>query len=178
MNVPLDIDDPARRLRAIHGTTRILKAAKVAEGLHQMATLWGSVPAPIQAAFGAVGALAPAPVFNMVCTNVPGPQIRLFALEHPVIAYYPSVPVGYQMGLGCAIYSYDQRLFIGLTADVAACPDVEVMLQSVEEALYELREAAGVEPDRRGRHRRVSPPRCETPATEDGAAASQRADRA
>ncbi len=144
VSVPLDIDDPARRLRAIHGTTRILKAAKVAEGLHQMATLWGSVPAPIQAAFGALGAMAPAPVFNMVCTNVPGPQIRLFALEHPVIAYYPSVPVGYQMGLGCAIYSYDQRLFIGLTADVAACPDVELMLQSVEEALYELREAAGV----------------------------------
>ena len=145
VNVPLDIDDPARRLRAIHGTTRILKAARVAEGLHQMATLWGSVPAPIQAAFGAMGALVPAPVFNMVCTNVPGPQIRLFALEHPVIAYYPSVPVGYQMGLGCAIYSYDQRLFIGLTADLAACPDVELMLQSVEEALYELREAAGVE---------------------------------
>jgi hypothetical protein len=61
-----------------------------------------------------------------------------------VIAYYPSVPVGFQMGLGCAIYSYDQRLFIGLTADVAACPDVEVMLESLEEALRDLREAAGV----------------------------------
>jgi diacylglycerol O-acyltransferase len=144
VSVPLDVDDPGRRLRVIHGTTRILKAAKVAEGLHQMANLWGTVPAPIQAAFGAVGALAPAPVFNMVCTNVPGPQIRLYALEHPVIAYYPSVPVGYQMGLGCAIYSYDQRLFIGLTADVVACPDVEVALSCVEEALAELREAAGI----------------------------------
>ena len=146
VSVPLDIDDPARRLRAIHSTTRVLKAAKVAEGLHQIATLWGSVPAPIQAAFGAAGAFAPGPVFNLVCTNVPGPQIRLFALEHPVIAYYPAVPVGYQMGLGCAIYSYDQRLFIGLTADTAACPDVEVVLESVEEAFYELRSAAGVTP--------------------------------
>jgi WS/DGAT/MGAT family acyltransferase len=144
VNVPLDIDDPARRLRAIHGTTRILKAAKVAEGLHQMATLWGAVPAPIQAAFGAVGAMAPAPVFNLVCTNVPGPQIRLYALEHPVIAYYPSVPVGFQMGLGCAIYSYDQRLFIGLTADPAACPDVELVLECVEQAFHQLRDAAGV----------------------------------
>ncbi|HVR29883.1 MAG TPA: wax ester/triacylglycerol synthase family O-acyltransferase [Thermoanaerobaculia bacterium] len=144
VSVPLDVDDPARRLRTIHGTTRILKAAKVAEGLHQMANLWGTVPPPIQAAFGAIGAWAPAPVFNLVCTNVPGPQIRLYALEHPVIAYYPSVPVGYQMGLGCAIYSYDQRLFIGLTADVAACPDVEVVLACVEEALVELREAAGI----------------------------------
>jgi diacylglycerol O-acyltransferase / wax synthase len=144
VSVALDIDDPGRRLRAIHGTTRILKAAKVAEGLHQMANLWGTVPAPIQAAFGALGALQPGPVFNMVCTNVPGPQIRLYALEHPVIAYYPSVPVGFQMGLGCAIFSYDQRLFIGLTADVAACPDVEVALACVEEALTELREAAGI----------------------------------
>jgi WS/DGAT/MGAT family acyltransferase len=144
VNVPLDIDDPARRLRAIHGTTRILKAAKVAEGLHQMAVLWGSVPAPIQAAFGAIGAMTPAPVFNLVCTNVPGPQIRLFALEHPVIAYYPSVPVGFQMGLGCAIYSYDQRLFVGLTADVAACPDVELVLADLEQAFDELRDAAGV----------------------------------
>jgi WS/DGAT/MGAT family acyltransferase len=144
VSLPLDIDDASRRLRTIHGTTRLLKAARVAEGLHQMATVWGTVPPPIQAAFGAVGALAPAPVFNMVCTNVPGPQIKLYALEHPVIAYYPSVPVGYQMGLGCAIYSYDQRLFIGLTADVAACPDVEVALECVEEALHELREAAGI----------------------------------
>jgi diacylglycerol O-acyltransferase len=146
VSVPLDIDDPARRLRAIHSTTRVLKAARVAEGLHQIATLWGGVPAPIQAAFGAAGAFAPGPVFNLVCTNVPGPQIRLFALEHPVIAYYPAVPVGYQMGLGCAIYSYDQRLFIGLTADTAACPDVEVVLEAVEEAFYELRAAAGVAP--------------------------------
>jgi len=143
--VPLDIADPGRRLRAIHGTTRILKAAKVAEGLHQMANLWGTVPPPIQAAFGALGGVLPGPVFNMVCTNVPGPQIRLYALEHPVIAYYPSVPVGYQMGLGCAIYSYDQRLFIGLTADVAACPDVELALACVEEALHELRRAAGIQ---------------------------------
>jgi hypothetical protein len=61
-----------------------------------------------------------------------------------VIAYYPSVPVGYQMGLGCAIYSYDQRLFLGLTADLAACPDVEVALECVEEAFHALRDAAGV----------------------------------
>jgi diacylglycerol O-acyltransferase len=146
VSLPLDIEDPGRRLRAIHGTTRILKAAKVAEGLHQMANLWGTVPPPIQAAFGAAGVFQPGPLFNMVCTNVPGPQIRLYALEHPVIAYYPSVPVGYQMGLGCAIYSYDQRLFIGLTADVAACPDVEVALACVEEALAELRAAAGIAP--------------------------------
>ena len=144
VSVPLDIDDPGRRLRAIHGTTRILKAAKVAEGIFQMANLWGVVPPPIQAVFGALGSLAPGPAFNMVCTNVPGPQIRLYALEHPVIAYYPSVPVGYQMGLGCAIFSYDQRLFIGLTADVAACPDVELALAMVEEALVELRAAAGI----------------------------------
>jgi diacylglycerol O-acyltransferase len=145
VSIPLDIDDPARRLRVINGTTRILKAAKVAEGLHQMATLWGAVPPPIQAALGTIGGLAAAPLFNMVCTNVPGPQIRLYALEHPVIAYYPAVPVGYQMGLGCAIYSYDQRLYIGLTADAVACPDVEVALACVEESLAELRDAAGVE---------------------------------
>jgi diacylglycerol O-acyltransferase len=144
VSVALDIDDPGRPLRANHGTNRNLKAAKVAEGLHQMANLWGTVPAAFQAAFGALGGLVPGPVFNMVCTNVPGPQIRLYALEHPVLAYYPSVPVGFQMGLGCAIYSYDQRLFVGLTADVAACPDVEVALACVEEALAELREAAGI----------------------------------
>jgi hypothetical protein len=62
-----------------------------------------------------------------------------------MIAYYPYVPVGYAVGCGCAIMSYDQHLYFGLTADLKAMPDVERLRDQLYESFYELRKAAGVE---------------------------------
>ena len=97
-----------------------------------------------------LGALAPShlpmPVYNIVSTNVPGPQVPLYAMGHRMTAYYPYVPVGYAVGCGCAIMSYDQKLYFGLTADTQAMPDVERLRECLYESFYELRAAAGVEP--------------------------------
>ncbi|NOT61011.1 MAG: DUF1298 domain-containing protein, partial [Acidobacteria bacterium] len=58
----------------------------------------------------------------------------------------PYVPVGWGLGCNCAIMSYDQHLFFGLTADTQAMPDVEKLRECLYESFYELRAAAGVEP--------------------------------
>lgn len=69
----------------------------------------------------------------------------LYAMGKRMMAYYPYVPVGYAVGCGCAIMSYDQYLFFGLTADTHAMPDVEKLRDFLYESFYELRAAAGVE---------------------------------
>jgi diacylglycerol O-acyltransferase len=143
VEIPLDIKDPMERFCFINQRTSAMKAARVAEGINTMSALMGILPAPVQALMGAI-ASTPIPAFNMVSTNVPGPQVPLYATGKRMVAYYPYVPVGYAVGAGCAIMSYDQKLYFGLTADVQAMPDVEKLKQYLDESFLELRKAAGV----------------------------------
>ncbi len=85
----------------------------------------------------------PNTIANMVCTNVPGPLIPLYGIGHRMIAHYPIVPIAWSMGIGCAVTSYDQSLYIGLNADRGAAPDVDLLREGMERAWTELRTAAG-----------------------------------
>lgn len=144
VEIPLDIRDPKERFRYINHKTAAMKSGRVAEGLNLFSALSGTLPAPVQALLGAL-ANTPLPPFNMVSTNVPGPQVPLYAMGKKMIAYYPYVPVGYAIGCGCAIMSYDQKLYFGLTADLQAMPDVERLKDALDKSFIELRKAAGVE---------------------------------
>ncbi len=61
-----------------------------------------------------------------------------------MLAHYPIMPIGWNMGIGCAVMSYDQQLFVTFVADAAAGPDVAVLARFMEEAYTELRAAADV----------------------------------
>jgi diacylglycerol O-acyltransferase len=143
VEIPLDIRDPVERFKQINQKTAAMKTARVAEGINLLSALMGILPAPVQALFGAI-ASTPLPPFNMVSTNVPGPQVPLYAMGKRMIAYYPYVPVGYAIGVGCAIMSYDQKLYFGLTSDLQAMPDVERLKEFLDESFIELREKSGV----------------------------------
>lgn len=146
VEIPLDLKDPIARFRYVNQKTMAMKGGRVAEGLNLFSALMGIVPAPLQALMGALStANIPVPAMNMISTNVPGPQVPLYAMGHRMTAYYPYVPVGYAVGCGCAIMSYDQHLYFGLTADMKAMPDVECLRDQLYESFYELRTAAGVE---------------------------------
>jgi WS/DGAT/MGAT family acyltransferase len=145
VEIPLDLADPVERFRYVNQKTGALKAGRVAEGLNLFSALMGILPAPVQSLVGALStANLPLPAFNMVSTNVPGPQVPLYAMGKRMIAYYPYVPVGFGVGCGCAIMSYDQHLYFGLTADTQAMPDVERLREALYESFSELRQAAGV----------------------------------
>jgi len=144
VEIPLDIRDPVERFKYINRTTAAMKGGRVAEGINLFSALMGILPAPVQAFAGALAA-SPYPAFNMVSTNVPGPQVPLYAMGKRMIAYYPYVPVGYAVGCGCAIMSYDQNLYFGLTSDTQAMPDVEKLREALNDSFVELRAAAGVE---------------------------------
>lgn len=146
VEIPLDLKEPVARFKYINQKTSAMKGGRVAEGLNLGSALMGILPAPVQALLGALApSHLPLPVYNIVSTNVPGPQVPLYAMGRRMTAYYPYVPVGYAVGCGCAIMSYDQHLYFGLTADLNAMPDVETMRDYLYESFYEIRRAAGVE---------------------------------
>ncbi len=146
VEIPLDIQDPRERFAYVNQKTVAMKAGRVADGLNLFSALMGVLPAPMHALMGALSSANIPPVFNMVATNVPGPQVPMYAMGKQMTAYYPYVPVGWGLGCNCAIMSYDQHLFFGLTADTQAMPDVEKLRECLYESFYELRAAAGVEP--------------------------------
>lgn len=145
VEIPLDIKDPLARYSFLTKRTGELKGAHLAEGINVLTALMGTVPASVQAFMGSL-ASSPVPPFNTVCTNVPGPQIPLYVLGKRMVASYPYVPIGFALGLGCAILSYDQKLYFGLTADAQAMPDVERLKEFLDVGFAELRTAAGVVP--------------------------------
>ena len=144
LEIPLDMRDPLARFQHINRKTVAMKSARAAESFNMLAALMGILPASVQAVVGAM-ATFPLPPVNMVATNVPGPQVPLYAMGKRMLDYYPYVPVGYAVGCGCAIMSYDQRLYFGVTADGQAMPDVESLKPLLEESFVELRKAAGVD---------------------------------
>jgi hypothetical protein len=79
----------------------------------------------------------PNSISNAVCTNVPGPVMPLYTVGHRLLTHYAVMPIAWDMGIGCAVMSYNGRMYLTLVADTAAARDVtllkEMMLRSFEE---------------------------------------------
>jgi diacylglycerol O-acyltransferase len=82
--------------------------------------------------------------FNLVVTNVPGPQFTLYLLGRRMLAFYPVVPLAHQQALGIAVISYDGRLGFGLLGDYDAMPDIEALAADLQAAIADLSRATGV----------------------------------
>lgn len=146
VNIPFDLLDPIRLLEIVRGKTEALKGAHVADLISLGATWMGLLPAPLQALLGPVASHVPAPAFHLVCTNVPGPAFPVYLLGRQMVAYHPYVPIGAEMGLNCAVLSYNGRVYFGLTGDSVAVPDIDVLQGLLDQSFAELCEAAGIVP--------------------------------
>lgn len=142
--LPLDIRHPVRMLEAVASRTEIMKNAHVAHLVTLLATWLGALPPPVQALFwSAIPRLnLPVPLLNLICTNVPGSPTPLYALGRRMVACYPHVPTGYELGINCAVQSYDGTLCFGFTADAKVVPDAERVRDFTLEAFQELHRAA------------------------------------
>lgn len=143
VEVPVGVRDPIERLKLVNERTEALKRANVADGLEILSRLLGNIPSPLQAVLGSLPA-PPNTLGNMVCTNVPGPMIPLYSVGHRMVAHYPLLPIAWQMGIGCGVTSYNQRLYFGLMADAKAAPDVDRLKDFLDQSYVEMRSAAGV----------------------------------
>ncbi|HBY59566.1 MAG TPA: hypothetical protein DEH78_07065, partial [Solibacterales bacterium] len=147
VSIPLDVEDPAERLKTIAVRTAILKGARVADIIHLIGTSMGWTPPGLQYPLAAMPFLPqPVLIVNMVCTNVPGPMMPLYANGREVLTYYPHVPTGSDVGISVAVASYNGVLFYGVTYDGGAAPDGPLFRDFLVEAHEELRTRAGVRP--------------------------------
>jgi WS/DGAT/MGAT family acyltransferase len=141
IEIPLDIADLPARFKYVNERTDLMKTARLAEGLLTVGSLYTMLPAPMQSLVGAIADL-PFPPFNMVATNVPGPQVPIYLAGRKMLVQYPYVPIGYRLGLGCAILSYNQTLYFGLSSDAKAMKDVGKFKEILDEVFEDLKAAA------------------------------------
>lgn len=144
--LPMDVKDPVEMLKAVAMRTEIMKRARAADLVSLAASWLGAAPPPLQALFWQTIPLVPLPMplFNIICTNVPGSPTPLYSVGKRMIASYPQVPTGYELGIGCAAQSYDGHFSFGLTADTHAAPDVQRLRDYIRVSFEELCVAAGV----------------------------------
>jgi diacylglycerol O-acyltransferase / wax synthase len=81
-------------------------------------------------------------LFNLIVTNVPGPQIPLYVLGRELEEVFPVAFLPQNHALAIAIMSYNGRINFGLLADYDAMEDVEKISVGITESLDELLEAA------------------------------------
>ena len=146
VNLNTHIADPVKRLRAIRDAAGAVKAlAKRAKGviptdfpsigvpwvLHGLAALYGRS--------GIAGAMPP--IANVVISNVPGPQVPLYAAGARMATYWPMSIVEHGLGLNITVMSYAGAMDFGFTTARNAVPDARELSAALLEALDELRAA-------------------------------------
>ena len=160
VTVPLNIRDPKKLLAAVHKRTEFLKRVHAAELVSLAGGLIGMFPTSVQGLAGPLASQLPITPFNLVCTNIPGPQFPLYLLGHKMLNWYPYVPIGGEMAVNCAILSYNGQVYFGFSGDVHAAPDLKRMEKLLETSFVELREAVGLRPPQKksvSRKRRAVP---------------------
>lgn len=79
--------------------------------------------------------------FNLLVTNVPGPQDAMYAAGSRLAEAYPVIPLSQGHALAVGVTSYDGRVFVGFNADRDALYDVADLPELLTESLAELTEA-------------------------------------
>jgi len=148
--LPLDVRDPVEMMHAVAKRTEIMKNSRTADMLALAAACLHAAPPPLQVLFWRAipEIILPVPLLNMICTNVPGSPVPLYASGRRMLSSYPYVPTGYELGVGVAVHSYDGKLFFGLTADTVAAPDVGRLRDFLYDSFRELYRAAGLKKPR------------------------------
>jgi WS/DGAT/MGAT family acyltransferase len=151
VDLPVAERDPRRRLDQLRATTSNLKQSQhaVAADLLMEASGWAGSTIPslaIQLAFRARP-------FNLVITNVPGPQVPLYLLGARMLEGYGQVPLFANQGLGVALFSYDGGLYWGFNADWELLPDLPHLVEAVQKSFEELHAAAMPETPRQRQER-------------------------
>jgi diacylglycerol O-acyltransferase len=139
--LPVGILDPVQRLHTVTQAMDVVKASGQAVAAEALTALSGFAPPTIMSQ--AARLQARQRLFNLVVTNVPGPQFPLYLLGRELLAIYPMVPLAENTALGIAIMSYNGQLNFGLVADYDALPDLELLADELRSAIEELAAEAG-----------------------------------
>jgi diacylglycerol O-acyltransferase / wax synthase len=142
--LPVGIENPIECLHHISRAMEELKKSGQAVGAQVLTNLAGFAPPTILSQ--AARLQARQRFFNLVVTNVPGPQFPLYILGRRLQVLYPVVPLARRQALGIAVMSYDGHLAFGLLGDFDALPELEAIVRDLEWAIGSLAGVAGARP--------------------------------
>jgi diacylglycerol O-acyltransferase len=152
--LPVYVEDPVARLRVVREAMNGLKESKQAVGAEVITGLEALAPPTILAQASRLQFSTR--LFNLLVTNVPGPQIPLYVLGRKLLDLFPVAFLPENQSLAVAIMSYNGSIDFGLLGDYDALPDIVELGDALEVALAELVTAAAAHtrPARRSPSRR------------------------
>jgi WS/DGAT/MGAT family acyltransferase len=138
--LPVYVDDPVRRLRVVSEAMEGLKRSKQALGAEVISRFNDFAPPTLLAQASRVNFSTR--LFNLIVTNVPGPQLPLYVLGREMEEIFPVAFLPPNHALAVAIMSYNGRIGFGLLADYDSVEDVDEIAEGITASLAELEEAA------------------------------------
>jgi WS/DGAT/MGAT family acyltransferase len=147
--LPVWCEDPIERLHVVSEAMGDLKSSKQAMGATVLTNLSDFAPPTI---VGQAARLQSRQrMFNMVVTNVPGPQFPLYLLGRELLDIFPMVPLAANQALCFGLMSYNGNIDFGLIGDYDAMPDLDDLAADLEASIAELSEATGGTAPKRSR---------------------------
>jgi diacylglycerol O-acyltransferase / wax synthase len=134
--LPVYIDDPVARLAVVREAMDGLKESKQAVGAEVMASVQNFAPPTVLAQAARLNFSTR--LFNLIVTNVPGPQFPLYVRGREMLEVFPVAFLPKGHALAVAIMSYNGGLNFGLLGDFDALPDIERLGDGLAAALAEL----------------------------------------
>ncbi len=141
VDLPVALADPLARVAALHEATQRLKDSAAVRAGSLMVDASGWAPPLVSSTLAR--AMSGVRAFNVVVSNVPGPQQPFFISGSRLLAAYPAVPLNpATQGLTVGVLSYDGGVHFGLLADRGLEPPLAEVAAALDEALAELLAAA------------------------------------
>jgi hypothetical protein len=138
--LPVDSSDPVERLAAVRGHMDGVKKSKQAVGAETLTKMEEFMPPTVLAQAARLGFSSR--LYNVLVTNVPGPQFPVYLLGRRMQAIFPVAFLAPTHLLAIAIISYNGQVNIGLLGDFDGVPDLELLGKELSGALDELVTAA------------------------------------
>src|SRR5271156_4135426 len=136
--LPVNTPDPAERLHALTHQMEGLKESKQAVAGEALTSMSGFAPPMLLALGMRLATRAAQHNVNTVTTNVPGPQFPLYAVGRKMLRAFPYVPLGGQIRIGIAIFSYNGEVNFGITGDYDTTPDLDVLSAGIEDGMAQM----------------------------------------
>ena len=114
--LPVTESNPVERLRKVREAMKGVKETGQAVGATALASLGDFAPPTLLAQAARLQVVTR--FFNLLITNVPGPQFPLYLLGRKLRSCYPQVPLAAQQSLGIALLSYHGNVCVGILADL------------------------------------------------------------
>jgi diacylglycerol O-acyltransferase len=142
VDLPVGEADPVARLKVVSAVMAGHKGSGQALGAGALIGLVGLATPTVHSMGARLTSSMSSRMFNVIVTNVPGPQFPLYAMGARMRDIYPVVPLAKGQAVSIGISSYDGGVFYGLNADRDAMGDVDVLAGAIGESLDELRGSA------------------------------------